>query len=403
MNFDIGIIGGGIAGAFAALRLAEHHKNTKAILFEFGRPPGKRRRPLEGWFGCFPTGDGKIYPGDIEKVLDLADGRSVRAANKWFFNQLEEINSSKIIKSKQPSSILQKKISDAGFSLTTKNFYQWEPNSIHSLSRNIADRIEEVGNVTFSFDNEVFSFCKKNNHFEINTANGEFKCKRIILCVGRSGWRWVNELYRNLGILVEDNYAKFGIKVEIPSQYLKEFNFSHCVLTRENLQIGPIQWGGSIIQEDHADLTTAAFRSNESRWKTDKGFFSIIGYRECPDKGVSQTNRLAQLAFLLSGDRVGREKIKSFIKKQDQLSLIPEYSWLTDIIQELSKGIVPQIISRGYYHCPDILACPSGSIRLGSNLESEVEGLFMAGESAGISGIAAAGISGALAAESASK
>jgi len=57
-SYDIGIIGGGIAGAFAALRLAEHHKKKKCILFELGRPPAKRRRQLEGWFGCFPFGDG---------------------------------------------------------------------------------------------------------------------------------------------------------------------------------------------------------------------------------------------------------------------------------------------------------------------------------------------------------
>lgn len=39
--FDVGIVGAGVAGAFAALRVAERHKKTKAILFDIGRPPGK--------------------------------------------------------------------------------------------------------------------------------------------------------------------------------------------------------------------------------------------------------------------------------------------------------------------------------------------------------------------------
>lgn len=402
-NYDIGIIGGGIAGAFAALRIAEYHSNLKTILFEFGRPPGKRRRPLEGWFGCFPTGDGKIYPDDADKIRDIADGRSVRAANRWFFQHLNEINSTKLIKSKLPDSSLQSKINKVGFELAVRNYYQWQPEAIHQLSKHIAESIENYGNVEFSFDNEVFEFSKHYGRFLVHTADGAFKCKRLILCVGRSGWRWVNKIYRDLGILVSDDVAKYGIRAEIPTQYLKEFNNAHCILSRDDVQIGPFCWNGSIIQEDHADMTTAAFRSNEGRWHTDKVFFPIIGLRDCEDKGCAQTNRLAQLLFLLSGDRVGRERIKSFMKKQDQLSLIPEYNWLFDIITELAKTeIIPQIITRGYYHYPDILTSTS-KIRLESNFESEIEGLFIAGESAGISGIAAAGISGALAAENAAK
>ena len=52
-KYDVGIIGAGVAGAFAALRISQNNPGTKTIIFDFGRPPGKRRRQLEGWFGCF--------------------------------------------------------------------------------------------------------------------------------------------------------------------------------------------------------------------------------------------------------------------------------------------------------------------------------------------------------------
>ena len=79
--YDISIVGSGIAGSFAALRLAERYPDVKAILIDVGRPPMKRRRQLEGFLGCFPIGDGKIYPGDLERVKDAVDGR--KAAPAW--------------------------------------------------------------------------------------------------------------------------------------------------------------------------------------------------------------------------------------------------------------------------------------------------------------------------------
>lgn len=396
-KYDVAIIGAGVSGVFASLRIAEHHRATKTILFEFGRPPLKRRRALEGWLGSFPFGDGKIYPNDLNKVLNVADGRRAKSIAKWFFSQLDEINPTKLVKNKLPNANVLKKFKDSGFSFETHDYKQWKPDSIHQLSKLVAERIEDAGNVTFSFDNEVYSILKRDKTFLVSTADGDYYCKKVILCVGRSSWRWVNKLYRNLGILIDDDVAKFGITIELAAQYLKEFNKCHCTFTRDDLQLGPFSWGGSIIQEDHADLTTAAFRSNEERWKTDKVFCSLIGFRSFKDKGCYQTDRLAKLAFLLSGDRVGREKIKTIIKKDSQLMLIPEYTWLVEKIEELNN-IIPSIISRGYYHAPAIIPM-SANIRLSSNLESEVEGLFIAGESANISGIAAAGITGAMAAE----
>ena len=401
MIYDVGIIGGGVAGAFAALRIAQNHKKTKAILFDIGRPPGKRRRQLEGWFGCFPTGDGKIYANDINNVLSIVDGRRAKAINRWVMDNFEEVNPNKVIKNKPLSAALQNKIKEAGFEYQLNNYTQWQPDNIHQLSRIIADRIEDTGNVNFSFDNEIYGILKRDNGFHLNAAKGDFQCKRLILCTGRSGWRWVNQLYRDLGILYRDDTALFGIKVELAGQYIKDFNKSHCTLTRDDLQIGPMSWGGSIIQEDHADLTVSAFRSNEDRWKSDKAFFSIIGKRYFQNSGCKQTDRLGKLAFLLAGDRVGREKIRPFMRGESQLNLIPEYSWLPKAIEDIS-AFIPTIISRGYFHYPDILPLTS-EIRLGNNLESEVDGLYIAGENTGISGIAAAAITGGVAAESASK
>src|SRR5690606_19839317 len=109
---------------------------------------------------------------------------------------------------------------------------------------------------------------------------------------------------------------------------------------------GPLSWNGQVIQEDHADMTIASFRSNEDRWKSDKVFFSVFVKAEYPDKACFQTERIAKLGFLLAQDRVGRERIKTFLKEETQLSLIPEYFILKEVFEKLEK-IFPQIINRG--------------------------------------------------------
>lgn len=396
---DIGIVGAGIAGAFAALRISQHYPSVKTIIFDLGRPPGKRRRQLEGWLGCFPAGDGKIYTRDLDKVLNLADGRKARPANKWVMDTLSQVNPMKLIKDSNPNSAAQKRVANANFELQLNDYFQWKPDSIHQLSRIISEEVERVGNVEFSFDNEVYKIMKRKGVFHVTTSTGEFICKKLLLCVGRSGWRWTTKLYKELGLSTNDDNATFGIRVEISSQYLKEFNKSHCTLLKEGLEIGPLSWHGSVIPEDHADLVLSNFRSNEERWKTDKVSFSLLASKYFKDSGCYQADRLGKLAFLLFNDRVSRERIKLYMKDSSQLNHLPEYGWLKQTLEELD-AVIPNLINRGFFHVPNILPMAS-EIRLGTNLESEIEGLFVAGESAGVRGIGAAMIMGCVVADSA--
>ena len=187
----------------------------------------------------------------------------------------------------------------------------------------------------------------------------------------------------------------------MPSSALKEFHKAHCSLVREDIDVGPLQWMGSVIQEDHDDMTIAAFRSNEDRWKSDKVFFSVQKRIEVKSSPCNYVDRIAKLSHLLSGDRVGREKIKTFTHGLGDLAEMPEYSWVGDALKSL-EPVFPNIINRGYFHVPDIDTNIS-KINIANNLETEVDGLFVAGECAGIRGIAAAGIMGAVAAEGAAK
>jgi len=402
-NYDVGIIGAGIAGAFATLKIAKDHKNAKTILFDLGRPPMKRRRQLEGWLGCLPNSDGKLYINDVNKVADVVGTRKTKSARTLFDKVLSNVSDEfKIIKDKAPSATVDKKIKKLGYEIQLNDYIQIYPKDIHALSKYMAETIEQSKNVTFSFDNEVKRIYKTKNVFTVITEEQEYKCKKLIIAVGRSGWRWASEIYNSLGIVDNNDIARFGIRVEMNATHMKEFNKSNCtILKGSELEIGPLSWNGTVIPEDHLDMAISAFRSNENRWKSDKVSFSLIGNRLFPDAGFEQTNRIGQLTFVLTNDRIIKEKVSHILTGKSKISMMHEYDWLKETLEEVT-GIIPEIITKAYFHAPTINPLPP-KINLGDNLESEVDGMFVAGESAGIHGILSAGLTGLIAATSACK
>lgn len=399
-KYDVAIIGAGVAGCFAALKIQQKYK-LKTIVFDIGRPFQKRRRFLEGALGCFPNSDGKLYPNNLNKIKELVDGRTVNSAYKWVNSMLSEAGPLKLVKDTIPLQNIQKKIKEHKFELESNDYIQWKPEAIHKFSKFLVAEFEDSKHVEFSFDNEVHKILKKKDTFHISSELGEYQCKNVIFCPGRTGWRWATDFYKEMGMEVKDDVAKFGVRFEIAGQYVKELNKSHCMLLRDDIDVGPFAWNGTIIPEDHADLVCSNFRSNEERWHSEKVSFSLIGKINFPGKGIAQTERMANLSYLLFNDRVSREKIKVFLKESSQLNLIPEYKWFTSAINELDQ-VIPNLISRGYYHVPNILPMPA-QIELNSDLSSEVEGLYIGGEGANIPGILGAAVSGTIIADNIAK
>lgn len=400
-NFDVGIIGAGVAGGFATLKMAKDHKDTKTIVFDLGRPPMKRRRQLEGWLGCLPNSDGKLYENDINKVSELVGIKKIKSSNSWFNDILSNINNFKLIKDKSPSVLMNKKLKKIGYDVTLNNYTQIYPRDIHALSKYMAEIIENSKNITCSFDNEIKNIYKQKNIFVVVTDQSEYRCKKLIIATGRSGWRWSKELYQNLGIINNNDTSRFGIRVEINSSYMKDFNKSNCTLNKENIEIGPLSWFGSVIPEDHVDMAISAFRSNENRWKTDKVSFSLIGNQIFSENGFEQTDRIAKLTFVLTNDRILKEKISSILTGKSKISIIPEYNWLKNVILELSEAI-PEITSKAYFHVPTIVPM-APKINIGNDLSSDIDGMYVVGESAGIQGILAAACMGIIATDNVCK
>lgn len=393
--YDVGIIGMGVAGSFAAYRLAKESK-LKIIGFDIGRPPQKRRRALEGFFGCLPSSDGKLYINDTSKLTKLVGSKKAKAANNYFNKILNNIYNYKITKDKDVLVGTSKKMIKNGFNYFLNDYIQMYPKEIHALSKFVSDEYDKHNTIQYAFDTEICQILKQNGNFVIHTTDKqEFKCKKIIFGPGRIGWRFANNIFKHFGIIENNDIAKIGVRVECNSSLLKEYNKSNCTILKDKLEIGPLSWNGTVIPEDHIDVALSSFRSNENRWKSDKVSFNLISDEIFPDRGAEEADRLSKLTFILTNDRVLKEKISLFLNNKSKISIISEFSFLKEAFNELFS-IMPTI-ENASFHIPTIITNPP-KINIGDNLESDMSGMYIVGESTGVSGILAAAESGLIAA-----
>lgn len=398
LNFDICIIGAGCAGTFASLKIANNYKNLKVLMIEAGASPRKRRHQIFGYLGLFPNSSGMLYLNDLSEAQQITSKLKTQKAFSWFQEQTKNILNDKIIEDNLPSNAIQKKIKKNGFSIEKNNLIQIVPAEIHKLSKHISELVDDKRNITSIFNTDVLSLTKDKNMFNIETYDGVFKAKKVLFCVGRGGWRWASEIYKQFDIIENNDYADIGIRIETTTNAMRDFNYSNCTISKDNLSIGPLCWEGTIIPEDHYDMVISSYRGNETRWKSDKVSFNLMGKRLFEGKAVEQLNRLGQLTFILTNDRIAKEKVSVLMSKKSKLDLMPEeYGWLKEAINEVSS-FIPDLISKGYMHFPTLMPL-APKIKLDKNLLSEVDGLYVAGESARIPGLLGAIVSGIMAAD----
>jgi uncharacterized FAD-dependent dehydrogenase len=396
--YDVAIIGAGVAGAFSTYKIAKDYPDTKLLVLDIGRPPMKRRRQLEGWLGCFPGSDAKLYLNNLEDVANLTGKRKLNSAWKEFKTLFNDIDPLEEVKNKSPLVSFIKKINKLGFQSRLDNFIQLEPKKIHMLSKHMASFLDDNKNIDCFFDEEVLDLRKDKKIFTIITETEELKAKKIIFSPGRSGWRWAHQIYKKFGIVQGNTKGKYGIKIETDASALKDLNKSNCTLFKDDqLTVGSFNWGGTIIPEDHVDCAITAFRSNENRWKTDKVCFDLLQAVEFEKGAVEEVDRIAKLTFLLANDRVVKEKLSHIVTGKSKISIMKEYGWVKGAV-ELLDGAIPNLIEKSNFYFPTIIAATS-EIQVFSNLETEVDGMYVAGESAGISGILSAACMGLIAAE----
>ncbi|MEG2645409.1 MAG: NAD(P)/FAD-dependent oxidoreductase [Clostridia bacterium] len=452
-NFDVIIVGAGIAGICTAYELSKNN-NLKICIFEQGKNIYDRRCPtlrtnkqcinckecsiMKGFGGAGNFSDGKYnftteFGGWLseyiseEEVMELIN--YVDSINVKFGATQERFSTKNAIEFKKKAlgydlHLLQADVKHLG----TENNLQ--------ILKNMYEYLLSKDNVTIICNTKVESFnVSDTNNYSIYLECGEkLKCKYLVVAPGRSGAEWFSNQCKNLKIPLLNNQVDIGVRVEVPAIVYKDItdNIYEAKLKYQTKKYGDIvrtfcmNPNGYVVAENVDGLITVNGHSySDPKMKSENTNFAILvsnKFTEPFDDPYTYGKSIASLSNLLGkgvivqrfGDLMhGRRSndtrmAKGFVKPTlfavpGDLSLVLPARQLKDIIEmiEVLDKVAPGTANEDTLLYGVEVKFYSAKPKLTSNLEvqkndNEVYNNFYAlGDGAGVTrGLAQAGASG---------
>ncbi len=239
MFYDVIIIGAGPGGIFTAYELSRKCPELKIALLEGGHPLEKRRCPIDGvkikscigckscaimsgFGGAGAFSDGKYnITNDFGGTLYEYIGKEKALA---LMHYVDDINCSH-------GGAITKMYSTAGSSFKKKCMQ----NKLHLLDASVRHLGTDINYVVlqniyedlkekteFHFDTPVQTVQIIEGGYRAVTEKGSFEGKRLVVSVGRSGSKWMEQICRELSIPTKSNRVDLGVRVELPSVIFEE-------------------------------------------------------------------------------------------------------------------------------------------------------------------------------------
>jgi uncharacterized FAD-dependent dehydrogenase len=444
-QFDIGIIGGGPAGVFAAYELVINNPDIKVALLEVGHDIYSRRCPISdkkvpacikcnpcaimrGFGGAGAFSDGKYnfttkfggwlneYLSDQE-VLDLID-------------YVDQIN----IKYGAPVEYFSTQNSNLGKQALQHDLHLLDARVRHLGTENNLRILEQLydflkGKITMMFGVMVNSIKKQDNTFILETAkNGEIYCDYLIAAPGRAGSEWFANQCHTLGLPLTNNQVDVGVRVEIPAEIFQHITDEvyEAKLVYRTKQYGDLvrtfcmNPKGYVVAENTDGIVTVNGHSyrDEKLHSKNTNFALLVSnkftepFTEPHQYGkriASFSNMLGggvlvqRFGDLLKGRRTNEHRLsQSFTQPTlkatpGDLSLVLPKRHLDNIIEMIYalNKIAPGMTNDDTLLYGVEVKFYSSRLKLTGELETEIENMFAIGDGAGITrGLSQASASG---------
>ena len=240
MKYDVIIIGAGPGGIFSAYELAKKAPQLKVAVFEAGNPLEKRHCPIDGdkikscikcptcaimngFGGAGAFSDGKYnITNDFGGTLHEYIGKTKALELMQYVDEInvshggENTRMFSTAGSEFKKLCMQNKLTLLDASVrhlgTDINYVVLE-----QLYAELKDKIE------FRFLTPIKEIEHTDNGYRVLYGDGESaECDKLIVSVGRSGSKWMEQVCKKMDIPTSSNRVDLGVRVEIPAEI-----FSH--------------------------------------------------------------------------------------------------------------------------------------------------------------------------------
>jgi len=232
VNYDVIVVGAGPGGIYTAYELMK--SRLKVAVFELGRPLNQRKCPIDGkkvkscircpvcsimsgFGGAGAFSDGKYnitnqfggtlfeYTGK-EEALDLM--RYVDQIN------LDHGGAGTRLYSTANTGI-KRMCLENGLHLLDAQVRHLGTDINYVVLENLYNEMKD--HVDFFFNSAVSTVDRTEDGYEVHVGDQVYSCRNLVLSVGRSGSKWLENVCRSLNLPTNSNRVDIGVRVELPA------------------------------------------------------------------------------------------------------------------------------------------------------------------------------------------
>lgn len=448
LKADVAIVGAGPAGLFAALEIVEHSK-LKVLIVEQGKAPRERFCPEQLYKGCASCspcnvlsgvgGAGTLSSGRLNLRPDIGGNLYPLVGEEEAWKLVKYVDQvflrygspRKLYNPHGPKAEeLERKAAAAGVKFIPIPQREIGTDNAPKVIQNFMEDLERKG-VRFLLETRVVKLGKG----ELTLNGGEkVYANYILVAPGRSGQNWLAEEARKLGIPTRHEPIDVGVRVEVPAIIMEpiaqisrdpkfhiytkkydDFIRTFCVNHRGFVCLEVYDDGGIVGVNGHSMQTVQSQNTNFA-------FLVKVALTEPLEDTSAYGRMIARQATLLGGgkpliqrlgdlvrgrrstwDRIEKGNVEPTLKTvtPGDIAMALPHRIVTDIIEGLEKldNVIPGVASSStLLYAPEV-KFSANRIYTNKDLETPLEGLFVAGDGAGLSrGIVTAAATGIIAA-----